>query len=323
MSTPASPTPERRVGALELPSDTTTEVVALLSAAAGPVTDDELADETTAVAAFLAQRAEPSMPRRRLPVRSIRVAAATLVTSVVLGGGLAAADVLPAPAQRWVSKALDVIGIQVPSPGSADSVDAAASTPWHEPSSVAVPSPVSPSGLPSPDGRLVAAGGAARTDGTAAPGGAHAPAAAAGADGPGQPGSGGSGSGSGNAATTHGSSSSSGEGGNENGQGPATDSSGADASGTRGGPRGRGSSGNPPHGNKNAGKQPAASPSSAHGKPTDPGNPVAAHLAAPGQVKKSAGQGQSDTAASQNPDDPVGNAGNGTDSYTGSPTGTG
>src|SRR3954463_4735042 len=114
MSTSSSPL--RSVGGLDLPADSAEGVVALLETAAGPATDIELHGEAAAVALFLVHRGEVPAPRRRLSLRSIRIAVATVVASVGLGGGLAAADVLPAPAQRWVSRALNAVGIDVPSP---------------------------------------------------------------------------------------------------------------------------------------------------------------------------------------------------------------
>lgn len=322
MSTPASPTPERRVGALELPPDTSSELMALLSAAAGPVTEDELAEETTAVAAFLAQRGDLPVPRHRLPVRSIRIAAATLVTSVVLGGGLAAADVLPAPAQRWVSKALNVIGIQVPSPGRGHSVDAAASPTAATQNSVPAPSDVSSTELPSTSRQLIAAAGGT-ADGTGNPGDGPAPAPPAAApDVGGHDEQGNAQAGDSTAVTPGGASSSPVEASSSNGDGAANGNSSPDASGRGNNPKSHRQSATPARRSNNTGNQSTNSPGSpAHGKPASPGNSVAAHLAAPGQGKKSAGQGQSDTAAPQGP----GNGENAGGAATGSadPTGTG
>lgn len=114
MSAPSGP--QRRVGTLELPPDASADMVALLTVAAGPAGPDELLGEAAAVGAFRTSRVDVSGPPHRSAVRRVRLAAATLVTSVVLGGGLAAADVLPTPAQRWVSHALGAVGIDVPSP---------------------------------------------------------------------------------------------------------------------------------------------------------------------------------------------------------------
>jgi len=99
------------------------EVASLLRIAAGP-TSGALDGEAAAVPAVVeAIRSSPSpapqagSPRAR---RGIRLKAATggVVAVLVLTGSLAAADALPAPAQRVASDALSVVGVDVPSPSS-------------------------------------------------------------------------------------------------------------------------------------------------------------------------------------------------------------
>lgn len=133
-----------RVGALDLPAGSSPMLATLLRAAAGPADQAELAGEAAAMATFVREigedptlepptsasradeplRARPRMRRPRMSVRSVRTVAAAAVISIVFGGGLAAADVLPAPAQRWVSRALDAVGINVPSPDNPRSASA-------------------------------------------------------------------------------------------------------------------------------------------------------------------------------------------------------
>jgi hypothetical protein len=166
-----------RIGALDLPANTSPELRALLAKAAGPPEPSELADEPAAVAAFVAAFAavastepaadsgapaaaqdpaartagEPSTsPTQTLPdllrrhLRSLRFAAAAVIAMLVFGGGLAAADALPAPAQRWVSSALGTLGIPVPSPKRGDQVGDAPDrgrTPEPSAPALTVPSP--------------------------------------------------------------------------------------------------------------------------------------------------------------------------------------
>ena len=271
MTTPSGA--ERRVGALTLPPETDPEVVALLQLAAGPVTDDELIGQASAVASFLAQRAEqraePRVARRRLPVRPIQVAAATLVTSVVLGGGLAAADVLPTPAQRWVARALDTVGIQVPSPEhpNASAPPALSShrsqvlvgTAAGFPASETVPH----SALPTKSASAPAAAGR----------GTSVPTTSGTQNGTASPKKSGASDASGTATTTHSSTKDTGA-----GNGPAEPASTGKA-------YGRG--GNPKHDSGNSSKhQVTPTSSAANGRPASPGASQAAHASAPGQVKK-------------------------------------
>ncbi|MDQ1630639.1 MAG: hypothetical protein QOC80_611 [Frankiaceae bacterium] len=162
------------------------DVVLLLQHAAAPPHDEEYREQAAAVAAFVAASTDPGAapeapvpdnpaaqvpaPRRAATVRGIRVAAAGLLASVVLGGGLAAADVLPAPAQRFVSSVLGSVGIPVPSPDDRSSAERPAPSPspvdneipaGPEQSATGVGSP---SGLPEAPGRPLPGAGTPATD---------------------------------------------------------------------------------------------------------------------------------------------------------------
>jgi hypothetical protein len=157
-----------RVGALDLPEGASPRLATLLRAAAGPAEEAELLGESAAVATFMRETSAPAsggatdkpairgqLPgipgtrRPRMSVRSVRTLAAAAVISVVFGGGLAAADVLPAPAQRWVSRALGAVGIDVPSPDHPRSTAAAVRL---SPADVeAVPARTSTRGAAGPD----------------------------------------------------------------------------------------------------------------------------------------------------------------------------
>jgi hypothetical protein len=97
------------------------EVASLLQIAAGP-TPGALDGEAAAVTAVVeAIRSSPSpaphaRARRTTRAGSRLKAGAAIVASVLaLTGGLAAADVLPEPAQRAAADALAVVGVHVPS----------------------------------------------------------------------------------------------------------------------------------------------------------------------------------------------------------------
>lgn len=272
MSAPLGPQP--RVGALELPPDVSPEVVTLLTLAAGPATFDELSGEAAAVAAFRTARLDAPRPRRRLSVRTVRLAAATLITSVVLGGGLAAADVLPSPAQRWVSHALGVVGIDVPSPDRPQADGGPALFPADasalDPASAQLP------GRPSLPGPLVKAGAgrpAATTDSppaiaptTAALGSSHRPQTA--------------GIGSAGGATTTSTSGTA---------APATSEADSDQpKGTKAENSGA-AAGRDSHPAKKPVAPSASSGNGTQGKPAQPGRSIEAHTAAPGQPAKAGG----------------------------------
>ena len=142
MSRFSAPDPgrERRVGALDLPIDAADELVTLLERAAGPADEAEREGETAAVSAFVAQRverAEPARPgldphpphRCRRGHRGCRPRRRSGRCRCAAGS-----------AQRWVSRALGVVGIDVPSP---DSRRLTATPSPHDPGWVGVASPAS------------------------------------------------------------------------------------------------------------------------------------------------------------------------------------
>jgi hypothetical protein len=136
--------------------------------AGGPPTIDGIA---SAVVVEPRARAARRPPRRRARARLL--AAASAVCCVLLSGGLAAADVLPSPAQRAASAVLGQIGMSV-SNGDEETAD------HHAPSPAAVTPPVeddpvagNPGLPPSATGAPRAAGGAPRA--TSAPPGGEAP----------------------------------------------------------------------------------------------------------------------------------------------------
>jgi hypothetical protein len=111
--------------------DTPEGVLRLLDAAAGPTEPAELARESAAVAVFLAHSPPEHSPRHRAS-RRVRIGAIAVAMSLVLGGGMAAADLLPAPAQRWVAAALGRIGIDVPAPPRPSRPTSAVLTPENQ-----------------------------------------------------------------------------------------------------------------------------------------------------------------------------------------------
>ena len=87
-------------------SQRTLELV--LTSAAGPATERELAGEAAAVTAFLAARTEQGKaPRRRSPRRIPAVAVAVVLVVLVAFGGTAEAGALPGPLQRLAHRAID------------------------------------------------------------------------------------------------------------------------------------------------------------------------------------------------------------------------
>ena len=91
------------------------DVASILLAAASPTEPGEIAMElghVTAARAILTERAAGHRPARR-------VIAAAVVAALMTLPGLAAANVLPDPAQHAVSSVLDKVGISVPA-GSED-----------------------------------------------------------------------------------------------------------------------------------------------------------------------------------------------------------
>jgi hypothetical protein len=93
-------------------SQRTLELV--LTAAAGPATQRELAGEAAAVTAFLGALAEPEKPRRqRSPRRAPVLAIAVAFIALVALCGTAEAGALPAPLQRLAHQ---TIGAPAPSP---------------------------------------------------------------------------------------------------------------------------------------------------------------------------------------------------------------
>jgi hypothetical protein len=86
------------------------DVARTLGAAALMATAAPTQDAGTAVAAFL-----DAVPTRRTNrMKKWKIAAATLAGGLTLSTGLAAADILPAPAQDVASSALSHVGINVP-----------------------------------------------------------------------------------------------------------------------------------------------------------------------------------------------------------------
>jgi hypothetical protein len=94
------------------------DVARALHAAALIASERPTEDASTAVAAFLA--ATPT--RRTARMKKWKIAAAALAGATLSMGGLAAADVLPGPAQNAASSALSHVGINVPG-GDDDSTD--------------------------------------------------------------------------------------------------------------------------------------------------------------------------------------------------------
>ncbi len=89
------------------------DVARALHAAALTASAPSTGDEATAVAAFL-----DAIPARRTSrMKKWKIAAATLAGGLALSTGLAAADVLPGPAQNVASSALSRVGINVPDGG--------------------------------------------------------------------------------------------------------------------------------------------------------------------------------------------------------------
>src|SRR5438270_2137518 len=96
------------------------EVASLLRMAAGPTAgalDGEAAAVAEVVEAIRSGLA-PTPARQRLPWHRarLRTAAAALVGAVTVTGSLAAADALPAPAQRVAAHAFSVVGVDIPNP---------------------------------------------------------------------------------------------------------------------------------------------------------------------------------------------------------------
>jgi hypothetical protein len=96
------------------------EVACLLRIAAGPTSgalDGEAAAVATVVEATRSSHSPAPSARTHRPttVRTrLRAAAAIVAAVLALTGGLAAADVLPGPAQRAAADALAVVGVHVP-----------------------------------------------------------------------------------------------------------------------------------------------------------------------------------------------------------------
>jgi hypothetical protein len=92
------------------------DVARALQAAALMATDAPTHDAGAAVSAFL-----DATPSRRTPrMKKWKIAAAALAGGLTLSTGLAAADVLPGPAQEAASSALSHVGIHVPDRSSDD-----------------------------------------------------------------------------------------------------------------------------------------------------------------------------------------------------------
>lgn len=119
----------------------------MLSAMRSPATAAELAGEAAAMQAFrAATTARPVLRSRR---RRLVVAVAAITASLGVGTGLAAAGVLPDPAQDFVSSALENVGVHVPdSHGNQPEGVPPTSTPPHEtpPGSTPVGPPITPPG---------------------------------------------------------------------------------------------------------------------------------------------------------------------------------
>jgi hypothetical protein len=98
------------------------EVASLLRIAAGPASgalDNEATAVPAVVEAIRSSRIAPT-PAPRRPARRIRLRAATagVVGALTLTGSLAAADALPAPAQKVAADALAAVGLHVPDASS-------------------------------------------------------------------------------------------------------------------------------------------------------------------------------------------------------------
>jgi hypothetical protein len=98
------------------------EVASLLRIAAGPAAgalDSEAAAVPAVVEAIRSSHAAPTPAHRRSGTRiRVRAATAGVVAALTLTGSLAAADALPAPAQKVAADALAVVGLHVPDPSS-------------------------------------------------------------------------------------------------------------------------------------------------------------------------------------------------------------
>jgi hypothetical protein len=121
---------------------------------AGPAAVDEIAS-----AVGFEPRARVARHPRRRRSRAALVVAASLVSGVLLTGGLAAAGALPAPAQRVASAALSHIGISVPTEEESHAVQPGPTAISVPPATVAVPAQPTPvgdqPGLPRPVSRDV------------------------------------------------------------------------------------------------------------------------------------------------------------------------
>jgi hypothetical protein len=95
--------------------------------AGGPAAVDGIAS-----AVVFEPRAPAARHPRRRCARARLLAAASVVCCVLLGGGLAAAEVLPAPAQRATSAVLSQVGISVPN-GDEEATDHHAPSPAAHP----------------------------------------------------------------------------------------------------------------------------------------------------------------------------------------------
>lgn len=98
------------------------EVASLLRIAAGPAAgalDSEAAAVPAVVEAIRSSHAAPTPAHRRSGTRiRVRAATAGVVAALTLTGSLAAADALPASAQKVAADALAVVGLHVPDPSS-------------------------------------------------------------------------------------------------------------------------------------------------------------------------------------------------------------
>jgi hypothetical protein len=140
----------RRLGQPAPASQRTLELV--LTAAAGPATERELAGEAAAVTAFLAALPEPEPARRRGPRRIPVLAVAFMFVALVALCGTAEAGALPAPLQRLAHQAINAPApppaMPVPRP-SADVTPGPGATGSHSGSAGPGPSQEARTGKPS------------------------------------------------------------------------------------------------------------------------------------------------------------------------------
>lgn len=129
-------------------SQRTLELV--LTAAAGPATERELAGEAAAVTAFLTVRARQGRARWHAPRRIPVLTAAVLLVAILALAGTAEAGALPAPLQRLAHRTIDApaptqlpapapTAHVTPGPGATGTTSAPASSQTGQPSTTPTP----------------------------------------------------------------------------------------------------------------------------------------------------------------------------------------